>query len=180
MQFRLPFNQFLDVALGGFDEPGLVIARPYVAGQPSAQPEIRALPARHTPWLLAHDVPPQGAHDHAAGVSDQGGTAVITLSSNDVPDHSGRHHSSRMRSAPPELALAFRGQVRRIFAWAGCAGGADIPEATDPAGSRSGRTRHDAVVAPAASGAAGAAVAAEYLRGGPAVLRVAVGLRRNS
>lgn len=39
---------------------------------------------------------------------------------------------------------------------------------------------HDAVVAAAGSGAEGAAVPAEHLRGGPAVLRVAVGLRRNS
>lgn len=45
MQFRLAFDQSLDVALGGFNEPGLVIARPYVARQPSAQPETRALPA---------------------------------------------------------------------------------------------------------------------------------------
>jgi len=31
IQLRLPFDQFLHVALSGFYEPGLVIARPYVA-----------------------------------------------------------------------------------------------------------------------------------------------------
>src|SRR5438270_4634902 len=71
-QFRLARHQFLDVAPGGPDEPGLLIARPYVAGQPSAQPQTRAQPARRARWLLAHDAPPRGAaNDRAAGVCGQ-------------------------------------------------------------------------------------------------------------
>lgn len=82
MPFRLAFDQFLDVALGGFDEPGLVIARPYVAGQPSAQPKTRALPARCAPWLPAYNVPPRVAR-------------MIALLASSIRRHSHHHPPSR-------------------------------------------------------------------------------------
>ena len=63
-----------------------------------------------------------------------------------------------------------RGRGIRWMFGRGGAGGAGVVDAAARGGLRSGRVGHDAVVVAAGSGAAGAgAVAAEHLRGGPAV-----------
>src|SRR5580704_8178862 len=63
--------------------------------------------APHGSWLMMSL--PRGRVRSRCWRLRSGGTAVITFRSNDAPDHRGRHHSARMRSATPGTVLAFRG-----------------------------------------------------------------------